>query len=253
MTVDLAPLRPLLRELLSGRPLGVLTGPLGSVERGWLAPGGTGAIWEGLRAEELATAQAFESDPVRVWRFYEWRRERLADSRPEAGSLALARLTRLLPATSVATLNVDGRLQAAGVRGVVELNGSLERVRCAVDGGVWPALAAERIAPLPPRCPRCQAPLRPDVVWPGESFREPAWAAALAGAEESALYLVVGTSAVSEPAATLGLAAARAGAKVLEVGAGDAPPSPLVDLAFRVGASELLPALVRELLEASPA
>src|SRR5207244_142932 len=91
VSVDLSSLEPYLPELLSGRPLAVLTGAGISVESGLPTFRGPGGIWEGLRPEELASPEAFTKDPVKVWRWYEWRRGLVRDARPNAAHLALAR------------------------------------------------------------------------------------------------------------------------------------------------------------------
>ncbi|HEV8268581.1 MAG TPA: Sir2 family NAD-dependent protein deacetylase, partial [Thermoanaerobaculia bacterium] len=136
MSVDLSSLDPYLPELLSGRPLAVLTGAGVSVESGLPTFRGPGGLWEGHRPEELATQEAFTKDPVKVWRWYEWRRGLVRDARPNDAHLALARIERLLPRSTVVTQNVDGLHRAAGQHNLIELHGSLHRTRCTQDGAV---------------------------------------------------------------------------------------------------------------------
>lgn len=246
MTVDLAPIVPYFSDLRAGRPLAVLTGAGVSAESGLPTFRGAGGIWEGERAEELATPGAFARDPVKVWRFYSWRREMVRAARPNDAHLALARLEATLSRMTLITQNVDGLHRAAGSRRPIELHGSLLRDRCAGCGHVSPA-PDRPFEGLPPRCPLCAGLLRPDVVWFGESLPSDAWHAAETAAEESAVFLVVGTSSVVAPASSLGLLAARAGAHLFEINPEATPIAPLAEGVFRTSASEVMTALAHAL------
>ena len=243
---DLSSLSPLLPELLAGRPLAVLTGAGISAESGLPTFRGPDGLWEGQRAEELATPEAFTRDPERVWRFYEWRRGLVRSTRPNEGHMALARMERLVPRMTLVTQNVDGLHRAAGSQQLVELHGSLLRVRCTKEGTVS-AGPDEPFPRLPPVCRSCGALLRPDVVWFGEQLPQAAWRAAEEAALSSAVFLVVGTSSVVAPASTLALMAARAGARLYEVNPEATPLSPLADGVFHNSASEVLSAVARAL------
>jgi NAD-dependent deacetylase len=245
-TPDLSSLTPLLPELLAGRPLAVLTGAGISAESGLPTFRGPDGLWEGQRAEELATPEAFARDPVKVWRFYEWRRGLVRSARPNEGHMALARIERLLPRMTLITQNVDGLHSEAGNKELVELHGSIRRVRCTKEGTVSRS-PDEPFPKLPPACESCGALLRPDVVWFGEQLPPAAWRAAEQAALSSAVFLVVGTSSVVAPASTLALMAARAGALLFEVNPEATPLSPLADGVFQMSASEVLCAVARAL------
>jgi NAD-dependent deacetylase len=246
VTVDLAPILPYLAELKAGRPLAVLTGAGVSAESGLPTFRGPDGLWEGNRPEELATPQAFAKDPLKVWRFYEWRREKVRAARPNAAHVALARLEQILPQVTLVTQNVDGLHRVAGSRNLVELHGSIMRDRCLGCGTVTPAPAAP-FPELPPRCVRCGAALRPDVVWFGEMLPERAWCDAEEAALSSGVFLVVGTSSVVAPASSLGLIAARAGSRVFEINPEATPVAPLAEGTFRMSAAAVLPEIVRAL------
>ena len=234
-------LAALVPDLLAGRPLAVLTGAGVSAESGLSTFRGPGGMWEGRNAMELATPEAFEEDPVRVWRFYEWRREQLRKARPNAAHEALARIEKALPRMTLVTQNVDGLHRAAGSRNVIELHGTILQTRCTGCGARAPGPDAP-FASLPPRC-ACGGLLRPHVVWFGEMLPEGAFTAAAAAAAESAVFLVVGTSSVVAPASTLAVTASRAGAKVFEINPEETPLAPLADGTFRASASAVLPVL----------
>src|SRR5579883_1805035 len=201
---------------VAGR-LCVLTGAGVSAESGVNTFRGGGGLWEGHRVEDVATPEAFARDPALVWKFYNARRSALRSVRPNPGHDALVSLERRWgPGRfTLATQNVDGLHHAAGSEAVLELHGSIRRVRCTgcrkVDN--------RELDPLPdmPSCSECGALLRPDVVWFHEMLPEAVWRAAAAGLASCDCLLVVGTSAVVYPAAGLIDAAVDAGKAVLEV------------------------------------
>ena len=81
------------REMIdAGARVTILTGAGVSAESGVPTFRGAGGLWEGRRPEEIATPDAFRRDPERVWRWYSWRRGKVADCRPNAAHRALADL-----------------------------------------------------------------------------------------------------------------------------------------------------------------
>jgi len=246
VSVDLSPIRPFLGELKAGRPLAALTGAGVSAESGLPTFRGADGLWDGNRPEDLATPEAFARDPVKVWRFYEWRREKVRAAKPNAAHIALATLEAMLPRMTLITQNVDELHRAAGSQNPIELHGSIMRDRCSGCGAVTPEPGAP-FSELPPLCRRCGARLRPDVVWFGEMLPERAWRDAEEAALSSGVFLVVGTSSVVAPASSLGLIAARAGSRVFEINPEATPIAPLAEGSFRLSASEVLPEIVRAL------
>lgn len=202
-------------------------------------------LWERFRPEELATPEAFRAHPRRVWEWYAWRRRLVATARPNAGHHALVDLAGRVPAFTLITQNVDGLHQRAGSTGVIELHGNLTRRRCSAGCGVMEPADEDRRTPPP--CPRCGAPLRPDVVWFGEPLPADALEAAWQAAEGCDVFLSLGTSALVQPAASLPQVAASRGAVLLEVNPEETPLSHRAHAAVRGGFAELLPRLVQEL------
>ncbi len=200
-------------------------------------------IWAQFDPLELATPSAFARNPKRVWDWYAMRREMVARAEPNPGHLALAAIERRTPRFLLATQNVDGLHARAGSTRMVELHGNISRVKCSRDHGVvtrWD----EPLDDLPPRCPRCGAFLRPDVVWFEEMLPESALLAAEEAARHCDLMLVVGTSAEIYPAAALPETAQRAGALVVEVNPDATSLSAVADHVIRAPSGRALPALV---------
>jgi NAD-dependent deacetylase len=228
--------------LSQARRVAVLTGAGVSAESGVPTFRGADGLWRTHRAEDLATPEAFARDPWLVWEWYDWRRGLIAQCRPNPAHAAIAGLERTASDVLLITQNVDGLHRAAGSRRLVELHGSLWRVRCVSEGVVTENLAVP-LRPLPPRC-SCGALLRPDVVWFGEPLRAAAIRRASEAAASCDLMLVVGTSALVQPAASLPMIAKAHGAYVVEVNPEPTPLTSLADESHHGKAGEILPDLL---------
>jgi NAD-dependent deacetylase len=230
----------------------VFTGAGVSAESGVPTFRGAGGLWREFRAEDLATPEAFARDPRLVWEWYGWRRELVARCAPNAAHQAIARFARSRPGVSVVTQNVDGLHQraareAGGDAGdVLALHGTLFGVRCTHCGARSAHEAridASSRATLP-TCDACGSLLRPDVVWFGESLEPAVLDAALDAARHADACLVVGTSALVQPAASVATLAQRAGAALIEVNAEATPLSREATYVLRGRAGELVPRLL---------
>ncbi|NNJ09576.1 NAD-dependent deacylase [Chloroflexales bacterium ZM16-3] len=235
----------LIELLQHARHVAVLTGAGVSAESGipTFRDAQTG-MWAQFDPEELASPAGFRRNPRLIWEWYAWRRELVAKAEPNPGHLALAELERRVPRLTLITQNVDGLHQRAGSAAPIELHGNIGRVTCSAEGVVieqWDEAGDE----LPPRCPRCGAHLRPDVVWFGELLPEEAMAAAWDAARSCDLFLSIGTSGLVEPAASLPRVALQSGATVVVINLDvtTAARPPLYTINARSG--ELLPKLLR--------
>jgi NAD-dependent deacetylase len=232
------------RWLREARSICALTGAGISAESGIPTFRGSGGLWREYRAEDLATPDAFARDPKLVWEWYDWRRGLIAAAQPNPGHLALAELEQHAPRFTLVTQNVDGLHRRAGSRNIEEIHGSIWSVRCT---GCRAEHNDERvpIPGLPPRCAGCGALLRPGVVWFGEGLPSGVWDNAQQAAETADLLLVIGTSAVVYPAASLVPHAKAAGARVIEINVDETPLSSSVDASLRGPSGEILPQLIR--------
>ena len=237
---------PLVTRLRAAQRVAVLTGAGISAESGvpTFREAQTG-LWARYRPEELATPEAFRHDPRRVWEWYAWRRERVQQTAPNPGHLALVTMEQRIAGFTLITQNVDGLHRRAGSHQVLELHGNLFRAKCFDEDRPvenWP----DRSEESPPRCPRCGGLLRPDVVWFGEMLPAAALRAAEQAAATAEVFFSIGTSALVYPAADLPLIALRAGAMVVEINPEPTPLSPHVTFALSGAAGVVLPALVEQ-------
>ena len=229
----------------------VLTGAGVSAESGVPTFRASDGLWEGHRIEDVATPQGFLRDPALVWRFYNARRENVAKVKPNPGHYALARLEeRWGDRFTLATQNVDGLHRAAGSKNVLEVHGSLYRTRC-VGCGQVENRGLEHLGDAP-ACPRCEGQLRPDIVWFGEALPEAIWEASMLAAHHCDVLLVVGTSAVVHPAASLIPIAKRRDvnpARVIEINLTETEASRLADVGLYGPSGQVLPKLVEKMGE----
>lgn len=217
----------------------VLTGAGVSAESGIPTFRGTDGLWRKYRAEDLATPQAFHRNPRLVWDWYEYRRKIIGSAEPNPAHAAIARLENLVDDFLLATQNVDGLHARAGSRKIVELHGNIFRDRCSVEGKVVEAIVSTGSIPT---C-KCGAYLRPDVVWFGESLPADALERAFTFTERCDVMMVVGTSGLVHPAASLPSLAKGHGAWILEVNLEPTPITRFADHSIFGRAGEVVPTI----------
>lgn len=233
----------------------MLTGAGVSAESGVPTFRGAGGLWKEFRPEDLATPEAFARDPRLVWEWYAWRRTMVSACTPNAAHRALAEWALRTGSPTIVTQNVDG-LHARAAREAarnaepaaalpIEVHGSLLRDRCSGCGtrSAPVTVDARSVATLP-RCARCSALLRPDVVWFGEMLDQTALTRADAAAATADVCLVIGTSALVYPAASLPLRTRESGGVVLEVNSEETPLTRVAEISIRGKAAEVVPLLL---------
>ena len=226
----------------SSESIVVLTGAGISAESGVPTFRGKDGLWRNFRSEELATPEAFWNNPKLVWEWYDWRRNAVKDARPNPGHFALAELENQKKKFTLITQNIDGLHQMAGSRNIIEMHGNLWQIRCTKCGDI----KLNHRVPLeeiPPRCSICGEIGRPNVIWFGEIIPMEVIDKSLKAIEECDVMLIIGTSGVVEPAASMGLVAKQTGKSVIEINLEKTANSVLFDLAILGKSGEILPLL----------
>jgi NAD-dependent deacetylase len=204
-------------------------------------------LWANYDPEKLATPEGFHNDPPLDWQWYDFRRNMVAQAQPNPGHYALAELANK-KRVDVITQNVDGLHAKAGSKDVIELHGNIMRFMC-----------FDRHHPIedvptglkePPLCPQCQSPTRPAVVWFGEGLPPGAYEKASNLASECDVMIVVGTSGLVHPAASLPFIAKRHGGTVIEVNPDVTPITNTADIFLCGPSGKILPSLI-SLIESS--
>jgi len=241
----------LIESLRRARHVTVLTGAGVSAESGvpTFRDRLTG-LWERYDAAELATPEAFDSDPSLVWGWYEWRRAVVHRAQPNPAHLALARLAGRVPRLTLVTQNVDDLHERAGNAGVLHLHGQLARPYCEQCLAPFQLPDPDPDAPEggrriePPRCGACGGRVRPGVVWFGESLPQGPWRAAVEAARQCEVFFCIGTSALVQPAASLIDLARQSGAVTVQVNPNPTETDRTVTHLLRGKAGEIMPLLV---------
>jgi NAD-dependent deacetylase len=237
----------LLSTFRSGRHIVALTGSGISVESGipTFRDAQTG-LWARYDPHELATADAFRSNPQLVWEWYAWRREIINKADPNPGHHALSRLEGHLQSLgaqfTLITQNVDGLHQQAGSTNLLELHGNINRTKCFNEDIPIDPLPSTNDAP--PCCPNCGGFLRPDVVWFGENLPADALHEAWNAIRACDIFLSIGTSSVVEPAASFPYHALLQESIVIEINPNPTPLTPHATKTFHGPAGQVLPKLI---------
>jgi NAD-dependent deacetylase len=234
------------KDILNSKKTIAFTGAGISVESGIPDFRGAQGLWQKYDPEEYAHIQTFYSNPDRVWLMLKDMFSIIMGAKPNPAHIGLAELERMGYLSSVITQNVDGLHQAAGSRRVIEFHGSHRTLSClkcstTIDG------TSLKFEDLPPRCSRCSSLLKPDVVFFGEPIPWEAQVSSLKESQSCSAVLVVGTSAVVYPAASIPITAKERGATIIEI---NMEPTPLTyqisDYLISGRAGEIIPAIVEE-------
>ena len=215
---------------------------------------GTG-LWENVDPMEVAHIDAFHEDPARFWHFYGERFATLGDKRPNGAHRALVAMEAAGMLDAVITQNVDMLHRSAGTVELVEVHGSIASCSCvacgdangSANGEAVPLVRARELvagaADGVPRCGRCEAPLKPDVVLFGEMLSQHALGRAAAFCEGADVLLCIGSSLEVHPVAGLPLLTRRAGGATAIITQGATPLDELAEVRLDGDVEEELEAL----------
>jgi len=206
-----------------------------SAESGIPTYRGKGGTWNFYDYQEVACQRAFERNPEVVWNFHEQRRADVMACQPNAAHRLIAEIQRAKPRTVIITQNIDGLLQRAGCAAVIELHGSLWRLR-ASDG----TIIENHEVPLKSRKAPDGFYWRPDIVWFEDPLRLDVIEAAEQAMNQCDCLVSIGTSGLVYPAADLPRLAARRGACCVEINPEDTPVSRLYSFRLRGPATTML-------------
>ena len=203
-------------DLAAAKRVAALTGAGISIESGIPPFRGKGGLWERFDPMEIAHIDALMRNPAKVWKILVKEMKEIVDrAEPNDGHIGLAKLEQKNKLKTIITQNIDGLHQAAGNTDVIEFHGSFAWQRCMECDKKYETRKVD-ISEIPPRCV-CGGILRPDAVFFGEMIPTEAMWRSRQAATECDLMLVVGTSAVVQPAAMMPVIAKNAGAKIVEI------------------------------------
>lgn len=258
------PIRQAIHMVSRARSVVVLSGAGMSAESGvpTFRDAQTG-LWQRFSPEQLATEHAFRRDAALVWTWYIWRWHLVQAVEPHAGHRAVGAWQQQLATNSgslfIATQNVDDLHERGGANGVRHLHGSLHTFRCIdchhpADFDPWsipmdPSQDFNRDTLLEPvACEHCVTGiLRPDVVWFGETLPQHDFEETIQQLQRADLIVVVGTSGLVQPAASLPNIGRAAGAAIIEINPVVTDLSNTADVYIASTAAVAIPALLNDL------
>ncbi len=229
-----------------------LTGAGISVESGipdFRSPGG---IWERFDPQIYASIESFNKMPGKVWEMLFEMMDLIISAEPNPAHMALAWLEKKGYLRSVITQNVDNLHQAAGSSNVIEYHGNSSMLICVHCHRDYESdLFREEIKIREiPRCSECDRILKPSVVFFGEMIPQRALMESQFLADSADALLVVGTSAIIYPAASIPVVAKNSGAKIVEFNLEETNYTETITDIFIAGpAGETLPRVVDALRE----
>jgi len=180
------------------KKLVVLSGAGISAESGIPTFRASDGLWENHRIEDVATPEGWAKNPALVLEFYNQRRIKALESKPNKGHFILAELQRNFEVT-VITQNVDDLHEKAGSKKVIHLHGSLFEARSTANEVlIYPIEGS--LLNVGDVCSQ-GSQLRPNIVWFGEAV--PMMDVAIRVAASADIFIVVGTSMLVYPAAGL--------------------------------------------------
>jgi NAD-dependent protein deacetylase/lipoamidase len=228
--------------ILHQQPCVALTGAGISAESGIPTFRSKGGLWEKFDPTVYASIEMFRTDPSKYWSIRGEFIRNCDAYHPNAGHMALAELEAMGLLRHVITQNIDGLHRKAGSRSVTEIHGSLREILCVRCGREYRAPSIPEGSP--PLC-ECGGVLKPNTVLFGESLPPQALETAWRESGACRVMLVIGTSAVVQPAASLPYVAKEHGATVVEVNIERAFSG--ADYFLEGQAGKVMPKLVAEL------
>jgi NAD-dependent deacetylase len=223
-----------------------LTGAGISVESGIPPFRGKGGLWEKIDPMAVAHIDSLMNDPKRVWEVLIKDMKIILDkAKPNPAHTGLVDLEQMGILKTVITQNVDGLHQMAGNRDVIEFHGTFARQRC-MDCDSRMETSQVDLSNIPPRC-ACGGILRPDAVFFGEMIPPEKLMNSQVAAATCDVMLVIGTSAMVQPAATMPFIAKGNNAVIIEI---NPEPTPLTSristLSLVGGAVSIVSRLVKQ-------
>ena len=176
----------------------VLTGAGVSAESGLSTFRDAGGLWEGHNVMDVASIDGWRRNKHLVLDFYNQRRKQLINAKPNDAHLALVKLEEKFDVTIV-TQNVDDLHERAGSSNVIHLHGELNKARSTTHPDLIYELNGKDIN-IGDKCEK-GSQLRPHIVWFGEMV--PMMEEAIKHSLSADIFIVIGTSLVVYPAASL--------------------------------------------------
>ncbi len=234
----------------------VFTGAGASTESGIADFRSPGGLWDKYDPEDfyLQKFLANEQSREKYWQMSTEMFESLKDAKPNPVHLAIAELERLGKLDCVITQNIDGLHHKAGNsrEKVIELHGTALSVSCLSCRMKYDRDEIQdriRKGVKVPRCDDCGGLLKPDTISFGQAM--PEWETNEASKRSfgSDLFIVIGSSLVVQPAATMPVRAKQGGAKLVIINREPTPHDGYADVVINGPAGKTMASILEKVRE----
>lgn len=211
---------------------------------------GTG-LWSRDEPMEVASLNTFRTDPERFFVWFRPLASQIFNAESNPAHVALAKLEKAGRIQSIITQNIDALHHKAGSTNVIEMHGTLRTLSCTQcfhQAQAMSYLKAFVEQGELPRCPECNALMKPDVILFGEQLPQEAWHAAQRGSRQCDLMLVAGSSLEVMPVAGLPMQALDRGAHLVILNNSPTYLSVRADVIIREDLADVIPAIAERVL-----
>jgi len=206
---------------------------------------GTG-LWSRDEPLEVASLSTFRTDPEKFFVWFRPLASQIFNAQPNPAHNALASLEHTGHIHSIVTQNIDALHHKAGSKKVIEMHGTLRTLSCTQC--FQQTESHEFLKPFVergtlPRCSKCGALLKPDVILFGEQLPQHSWFEAQRDSRECDLMIVAGSSLEVLPVAGLPMQAIDRGAHLIIINNMPTYLNVRADIIFTEDVSEIIPAI----------
>ncbi len=229
----------------------VFTGAGISTESGIPDYRSQGGIWDKFRPVYFDEFMSSKDARVEYWRQKTQMYHTLINARPNPAHLAIARLYEMGLLEAVITQNIDGLHQASGLpdEKIIELHGNTRRIRCMSCGKISSEDEAQKRVAAGDPAPECKCGgyLKPDTISFGQAMPAEEVQRATALSQHCDFFMVVGSTLVVHPAASMPYHAKDSGAFLAIVNLSETPCDEMCDALIRRKAGEVLTEMVSKI------
>jgi len=250
---DISTIAALLR---TAKSILFITGAGISADSGLPTYRGIGGLYEGaltedgISVEDALSGEMLRSDPAVTWKYLSQIEHNCRGASFNRGHEVIAQMEKHFERVWVLTQNIDGFHQNAGSKNVIDIHGNIHQLLCTRCDWRKSVEDFSKIK-IPPLCPQCGSPVRPDVVFFGEELPEDKVAAlheeeVLKGFD---LYFSIGTSSLFPYIKGPMVHAIFKKKPTIEINPGTTEISDSVDIKLSMGAAEALDRIWEEYQE----
>ena len=241
------------RLILSSKRIVIFAGAGLSTESGipdFRSPGG---VWDRYDPEDFNFQNFLSSEVSRekYWQMATEMYEPMKKALPNLAHLAIAEMEGLGKLDCIITQNIDGLHFKAGnsEEKVIQLHGTAMSVSCLTCGKRYDRDEIQKRLQKglkAPYCDACGGPLKPATISFGQSMPEKETQEAYHRSSLSDLFVVIGSSLVVQPAASMPLVAKRNGAKLVIINRDPTSYDHMADLVIHGQAGPIMDSILKE-------